>query len=177
MVLYLIRPAQLSGVMKFYLVSLLASVIVLGTSNAQESDVMDSSDLMTSSPHWIHVQKCCPETQIMVEVPPAAGSSVTKFECQTHNGSVRWAPDLVDDQGNVQPFEESLDDAHQGEDGDVNITKFCLAKGQPCISAIVGKPQCGPVSHPGRDAIQPSRLTSFSLIFQRPGASLAHIYL
>lgn len=119
------------------------------TSNGFASDdsASESSDLSNS--HWIHVQKCCPETHMMVEVPPTAGSSTTKFECQAQNATFRWAPDLVDDQGNVQPFEESLDDngQHNGADPeDVTISKFCLAnKGRPCISAIVGKPQCGPV--------------------------------
>lgn len=115
--------------------------LLLAASAAQED-----GDSFLASTHWIHVQKCCPESQMMVEVAhtPSASSTGSKFECQQQNSSFRWAPDLVDDKDNVLPFEESLENDFES-DGDVNITKFCINNG-PCISPIVGKPQCGPVS-------------------------------
>ncbi|XP_046631386.1 probable G-protein coupled receptor Mth-like 5 [Daphnia pulicaria] len=96
--------------------------------------------------HWIHVQKCCPEAHMMVEVASrttaTTHSTGSKFECQLQNDtSFRWAPDFLDNHNNLLSFEGSLD--KDSADSDFNITKFCIPNG-PCISSIVGKPQCGP---------------------------------
>lgn len=102
-----------------------------------------------TSNHWIHVQKCCPEAHMMVEVASRTTATTygtgSKFECQLQNDTTfRWAPDFLDEQNNLLPFEGSLDSTDDVSTNDFNITKFCIPDG-PCISAIVGKPQCGPV--------------------------------
>lgn len=119
---------------------------LVSSAQAQEGD----EPIVGSSSHWIHVKKCCPEAYMMVEVVSRTTATTqgtgSKFECQLQNDtSFRWAPDFLDENNNLLSFEGSLD-TDSGFSGDFNITKFCIPDG-PCISPIVGKPQCGPVNY------------------------------
>lgn len=125
--------------------------MLLTTTRAQENTGSASSFPERSS-HWVHVQKCCPESHMMVEVARDPSTVIgiqpgTKFECQLQNDtSFRWAPDYIDEQDNIMPFEANVEQIEaSSSEGDFNITKFCIHQG-PCISTIVGKPQCGPVN-------------------------------
>ena len=128
--------------------------------------------------HWIHVQKCCPEAHMMVEVASkttaTTHSTGSKFECQLQNDtSFRWAPDFLDNQNNLLSFEGRLD--KDSADSDFNITKFCIPNG-PCISSIVGKPQCGPVKY---KCITSNKILALTRVFHilKLVSSLAHLYI
>lgn len=123
-------------------------LLIHSVSSTALEAVENEGPIVGSSSHWIHVQKCCPQAYMMVEVASRTTATThgtgSKFECQLQNDtSFRWAPNFLDDQNNLMPFEGTLDSDHVDSD-DYNITKFCIPNG-PCISAIVGKPQCGPV--------------------------------
>lgn len=153
---------------------LLLLIIQLASSTALENLESDGP-VVGSSSHWIHVQKCCPEAHMMVEVASRTTATThntgSKFECQLQNDTTfLWAPDFLDEQNKLQAFEGSLD--AESVDSDFNITKFCIPNG-PCISAIVGKPQCEPV-----------KILFFSLNFNSKNKnlystvpSMAHLYV
>ena len=128
----------------------LAMLMLLVSSTTALEGQESEGPVVGSSSHWIHVQKCCPEAHMMVEVANKKKSTThetgSKFVCKLQNDTTfRWAPDFLDDQNNLQPFEGIVDTDYIDADG-VNMTKFCIPKG-PCISSIVGKPQCGPVKY------------------------------
>lgn len=141
------RPDNMLG--QTMLVSLQMALLLLAlisTSNAQE---VHDGGFEGSSSHWMHVRKCCPQAHIMVEVASRPSANFaghgSKFECQMPNDTTfRWAPDFLNERGSLLPFEENFDFEEAGDPSDVNITTLCVPNG-PCISPIIGKPECGPV--------------------------------
>lgn len=117
--------------------ALMLLLIHLVSSTALEA-MESEGPVMGSSSHWIHVQKCCPEAHMMVEVASRTTATThgtgSKFECQLQNDtSFQWAPDFLDEENQLSPFEGNIDSSLVSDD--YNITKFCIPNG-PCISAI-----------------------------------------
>lgn len=89
--------------------------------------------------HFIRVRKCCPEAHMMVEGATPTGP---RIECRPHNSSLAWAPDYLDDNNIAHSFVESL-----LPDNSTDDNMLCANDNGPCILPIIGKPQCGPVTH------------------------------
>ena len=102
-----------------------------------DSFVQEASQLM-------HVQKCCPQAQMMVEVASANGP---KFLCQVQNDSFNWAPDYLDTQDILHSFGNKTDAKNTTllHSQLSQESHLCAADNGPCLLPITGKPQCGPV--------------------------------
>ena len=126
-----------------------------GDQNAFENHTMRS---------FIQVQKCCPEDQMMVELAHVSGP---KVQCQPFSGQegvsafLQWAPDYLGNDERIRPFEE-LHNLTATEEND-QTSVLCAADNGPCISVLVGKPQCGPVIFDPSIDLSPS-ITSFSSV-------------
>lgn len=101
-----------------------------------DSFVQEASQLM-------HVQKCCPQAQMMVEVASANGP---KFLCQVQNDSFNWAPDYLDTQDILHSFGNKTDAKNTTllHSQLSQESHLCAADNGPCLLPITGKPQCGP---------------------------------
>ena len=101
---------------------------------------------------------------MMVELAHVSGP---KVQCQPFSGQegvsafLQWAPDYLGNDERIRPFEE-LHNLTATEEND-QTSVLCAADNGPCISVLVGKPQCGPVIFDPSIDLSPS-ITSFSSV-------------